>query len=164
MSSTVGDPFIGFGVCINSIPEHYAALTLPSIPLPASTIAIQDLRMPRPALPFCPCYHFGDVANMIKSAVRLFRHRIFYICSFMPLSSVTHLSSPASCSGVTVVSRHASQFVYTRPASLRIMLAAYCPNDPSGAGKTMAPPLPHAALGAYPAQRRPDGKGGRRKT
>ena len=39
MGSTVGDPFIGFGVCINSIPEHYAALTLSSIPLPASTIA-----------------------------------------------------------------------------------------------------------------------------
>lgn len=51
MGSTVGDPFIGFGVCINSIPEHYAALTLSSIPLPASTIAIQDLRMPCPALP-----------------------------------------------------------------------------------------------------------------
>nr|DAF39295.1 MAG TPA: hypothetical protein [Caudoviricetes sp.] len=91
MSSTVGDPFIGFGVCINSIPQHYAALTLSSIPLPASTIAAQDLRMSCPALPSCPCYHSGDVANMIKSAGRLFRHRIFYICSFMLLSSCTIL-------------------------------------------------------------------------
>lgn len=32
-----------------------------------------------------------------------------------------------------------------------------CPNNPSGAGKTMAPPLPHAASGACPAQHRPDG-------
>lgn len=120
-------------------PQPSAAL------LPASTIAIQDLRMPCPALPTrrpsIPPPHI--------------LHLFFY--SFMPLSSVTHLSSPASCSGVTVVSRHASQFVYTRPASLRIMLAAYCPNNPSGAGKTMAPPLPHAASGAYPAQHRPDG-------
>ena len=45
------------------------------------------------------------------------------------------------------MSHHTSQFVYTRPASLRIMLAAYCPNNPSGAGKTMAPPLPHAGFG-----------------
>ena len=112
-------------------------------------------------LPFRTC---GCPVRLYRPAGRLFRHRIFYICSFMLLSSVTHLSSPASCSGVAVMSRHASQFVYTRPASLRIMLAAYCPNNPSGAGKTMAPPLPHAALGAYPAQRRPDGKVERRKT
>lgn len=95
-------------------------------------------------LPFRTC---GCPVRLYRPAGRLFRHRIFYICSFMLLSSVTHLSSPASCSGVAVMSRHASQFVYTRPASLRIMLAAYCPNDPSGAGKTMAPPLPHAASG-----------------
>lgn len=155
MSSTVGDPFIGFGVCINSIPQHYAALTLSSIPLPASTIAAPDLRMSCPALPPCPCYHSGDVANMIKSAGRLFRHRISYRAD-VPPSGYTS-TSPASCSGVTVMSRHASQFVYTRPTSLRIMLAAYCPNNPSGAGKTMAPPLPHAASGACPAQHRPDG-------
>lgn len=74
-----------------------------------------------------------------------------------PSDCILPSTSPASCSGVTVVSRHASQFVYTRPASLRIMLAAYCPNNPSGAGKTMAPPMPHAASGAYPAQHRPDG-------
>lgn len=150
MGSTVGDPFIGFGVCINSIPQHYAALTLSSIPLPASTIAIQDLRMSCPALPTrrpsIPPPHILHYA----------------LCSSCKV--LVHFASPASCSGVTVVSRHASQFVYTRPASLRIMLAAYCPNNPSGAGKTMAPPLPHAALGAYPAQHRPDGKVERRKT
>ena len=33
----------------------------------------------------------------------------------------------------------------------------FYPNNPSSAGKTMAPPLPHAASGACPAQHRPDG-------
>lgn len=117
-------------------PQPSAAL------LPASTIAIQDLRMPCPALPTrrpsIPPPHI--------------LHLFFYASV-----KLYHYASPASCSGVTVVSRHTSQFVYTRPASLRIMLAAYCPNNPSGAGKTMAPPLPHAALGACPAQHRPDG-------
>lgn len=81
-----------------------------------------------------------------------------------PSDCILPSTSPASCSGVAVMSRRASQFVYTRSASLRIMLAAYCPNNPSGAGKTMAPPLPHAASGAYPAQHRPDEKVERRKT
>ena len=110
-------------------------------------------------LPFRTC---GCPVRLYRPAGRLFRHRISYRAD-VPPSGYTS-TSPASCSGVTVVSRHASQFVYTRLASLRIMLAAYCPNNPSGAGKTMAPPLPHAASGACPAQHRPDGKGGRRKT
>lgn len=85
-------------------------------------------------------------------------------CCTRPSGCILPFASPSSCSGVMVMSHHTSQFVYTRPASLRIMLAAYCPNNPSGAGKTMAPPLPHAASGAYPAQHRPDEKVERRKT
>ena len=143
LSVTQSAPFLR-GQRRNHLPPSCQRLLLPV-----------HLQFPCSALPSCPCYHSGGHTIMIKSAGRLFRHRISYRAD-VPPSGYTS-TSPASCSGVTVVSRHASQFVYTRPAPLRIMLAAYCPNNPSGAGKTMAPPLPHAALGAYPAQHRPDG-------
>ena len=95
--------------------------------------------------------------------------RLFRLPRLVFIASTSANVSLYFCSGVTVVSRRASQFVHARPASLRIMLAAYCPNNPSGAGGNAAlcrsyfSPLPHAASGAYPAQHWPDGREERRK-